>query len=216
MNSKHSMVIIFLVLFSIVSNVACTKENNDPANDSPEVNNSQDVAANESNAASETAEAAPVAAANVFALNSVKPAVAGKAIDFTWIKDGKEMSFSEYTKDKVVLINFWGTWCPPCRAELPDLVSISNELPADKFVMIGIALERNPNNAVQNVQQFCNANNIEYLNFIDATQELAMAYGPIQYVPTTFVIDSDGNKQDTMISKKSKEEFMNVITKYLN
>jgi len=47
-----------------------------------------------------------------------------KAPDFMWKQDGKDMSFSEMTKGKVVFVNFWATWCPPCRKEIPDIIKL--------------------------------------------------------------------------------------------
>src|SRR5688572_27362432 len=72
-----------------------------------------------------TKEAAAPAASSVATVESVSAAKSGKATDFAWKADGKTVSFSEFTKGKVTFLNFWATWCPPCRREIPDIIEIS-------------------------------------------------------------------------------------------
>ncbi|HJY64383.1 MAG TPA: TlpA disulfide reductase family protein, partial [Ignavibacteria bacterium] len=56
-------------------------------------------------------------------------------VDFTWNENGKDVKLSDY-KGKVILVNFWATWCGPCRRELPSLSQISNELKDKDFKMV--------------------------------------------------------------------------------
>ena len=128
---------------------------------------------------------------NVYAIESVT-AIADKAANFTFKKGGKTITFQELTKGKIVFLNFWGTWCPPCRRELPDIVKISKDM-ADKVIVIGIALERGEvNEDVIKVAAFARANGLDYYNFVDGNKDLAETYGGIRAVPTTFIIDKSG------------------------
>lgn len=129
---------------------------------------------------------------NVYAIETVT-AVSDKAANFTFKKGGKTMTFQELTKGKIVFLNFWGTWCPPCKRELPDIVKISKEM-SDKVIVIGIALERGDDVSenVSKVATFAKANGLDYYNFVDGKRELAKVYGGIRAVPTTFIIDKSG------------------------
>jgi thiol-disulfide isomerase/thioredoxin len=105
-------------------------------------------------------------------IKTVEAATNSKLVaDFTFELNGKEMKFSEYAKGKKVLLNFWGTWCPPCRAELPDLVKISNENLDKDWLVVGISLEQKPLQAQKvEVKDFLAAHNIEYLDIIGSRE----------------------------------------------
>ncbi len=160
-----------------------------------------------------TDNTSPAKTPNIFVVSTVTPAKPGNIVDFVWNQKGKEVSFSEYVKGKVVLLNFWGTWCPPCRREIPDLVSIHNESDGKDYVIVGIVLERDVENAEKNVGDFANKNGIGYLNIIDKTQSIARAYGGINAVPTTFVIDKKGKIVETLVGMRSKTEFLDAIAR---
>lgn len=150
---------------------------------------------------------------NIFIASSVSPAKPGNLVDFIWQQNGKETRFSDYAKGKVVLLNFWGTWCPPCRREIPDLVSIHNESKGKDYVIVGVVLERDIDNAEKNVADFASRNGIGYLNIIDKDQSIARAYGGINAVPTTFIINKNGKIVETLIGMRSKTEFLDAITR---
>ncbi len=147
----------------------------------------------------------------VFAITSVGEAEEGKAVDFKWMENGKEISFAELTKDKVVLVNFWGTWCPPCRMEIPDLIKLHNDFKDKDFVMIGIALERNPSSALQKVAGFAKAQKMPYYLFVPQSNEIISAYGGINAGPTTFIIDKNGKIAETIVGMRSYEAFRDAV-----
>lgn len=134
----------------------------------------------------------------------------GLATDFTWESNGKKMSLSEVGKDKVVFLNFWGTWCPPCRREIPDIVEISNEM--KNVVVIGIALERS---GTDKLADFISQNKIPYDNIVGENSDLGkltQAYGGISAVPTTFII-KDGKIISTIVGGRNKDFFQQEIKK---
>ncbi len=149
----------------------------------------------------------------VFIATSVSPAKPGNLVDFTWKQDGKEIKFSDYVRGKIVLLNFWGTWCPPCRREIPDLVEVSHESEGKDFVVVGITLERDVVNAEQNVKDFATQKGIKYLNIIDKDQSIARAYGGINAVPTTFIIDKKGRIVETLVGARMKQDFIDAINR---
>ncbi len=151
----------------------------------------------------------------VYTIKSVGTPEAGKAVDFTWEANGKEVTFAKFTKGKVVLINFWGTWCPPCRREIPDLVKLHNDLKDKDVVMIGIALERNPNQAFLQVTNFAKSQNMTYLQFLPQSNDIINAYGGINAVPTTFIIDKSGKISETIVGMRDYNTFLAAVKKAL-
>jgi thiol-disulfide isomerase/thioredoxin len=149
----------------------------------------------------------------VFAVSSVKAAGSGKAIDFTWTDaDGRQRSFAEVSAGKTVLLNIWATWCPPCRREIPDLVTISKEMAAKGVVVIGVALDDKPD-ALNIVKTYTERNGIAYMNVLDADKKIAEAYGGIQAVPTTFIIDRQGAIAQKIVGSMPKDAFVAALLK---
>jgi thiol-disulfide isomerase/thioredoxin len=148
-------------------------------------------------------------------IESVDKPFRGKAVNFTWTENGKTYNFADFTKNKVVLINFWGTWCGPCRIEIPDLIELNNELPDKDFVLFGISLERSTvENNLNTVKNFMKINNITYRSLLPKNPRnpsIANAYGGIQAVPTTLIIDRKGYIVETIIGPRRKAQFLDMI-----
>ncbi len=100
--------------------------------------------------------------------------------------DGKTVQLSDF-KGKVVVLNFWATWCPPCRKEIPDLIALQTKY-ANDLVVVGISLDENGLSAVKS---FVARTGINY-PVVMGDQGTASAYGGITAIPTTFVIDRAG------------------------
>jgi thiol-disulfide isomerase/thioredoxin len=88
---------------------------------------------------------------------------------------------------KVVLLNFWATWCPPCRAEIPDLIALQKKYP-DQIVVVGISEDDGP---VDGVQHFVADEKMTYTVAM-STPELRKIFKGVVALPTTFVIDRQG------------------------
>lgn len=117
------------------------------------------------------------------------------APDFTLTDQyGKEHTLSEY-KGKTIFLNFWGTWCPPCRSEMPEIQKLyekygSNE---EDLVVLGIAApEYGDEGTVEEIKEFLSENEYTFPVVMDETGEMFYWYG-ISAFPTTFMIDADGN-----------------------
>lgn len=100
--------------------------------------------------------------------------------------NGKPLSLADY-KSKVVLLNFWATWCGPCRAEVPDLVDLQNKY-KDQLQVIGLVVDDDDQDAIK---KFIGEYGINYPVAL-ATDELRMEYGGIPALPTSFVLDAEG------------------------
>ncbi|MCE5305037.1 MAG: TlpA disulfide reductase family protein [Chloroherpetonaceae bacterium] len=185
------------IFSSLLMNVACSQESKTQTTD--KVLNKQS------------------ATALVYNVEQILPTDEGKAINFTFSDNGKSSSYEELTKGKVVLLNFWGTWCPPCRREIPDLIETYNDFKDQGVVVIGIAMERDEKQASKIVNDFAIKNKLNYVNF--PSRAVAEAYGTkfstISAVPTTYIIDRNGNVVEMLVGMRDKAAFSNAIKKYL-
>jgi thiol-disulfide isomerase/thioredoxin len=116
--------------------------------------------------------------------------------------DGRTISFASL-RGKVTLVNFWATWCGPCRAEIPDLVALQQKY-RDQLQILGISEdEASP----ETVKQFAAKFNVNY-PIAMVTPELEKLFGNVSALPTTFVIDRDGRvvqKHVGMLTKSITE-----------
>ena len=136
-----------------------------------------------------------------------------RAPNFSW-KDssGKVVDFDAY-HGKVTLINFWATWCGPCKKELPDLISLSHELANRDIKIIGVSTDRGPN-IIEDVRAFVTAQGIPYPVVI-SNDDLEEAFGNPRAIPTSYLIDADGKIVQTLVGMRTKESFSQAITSLL-
>ncbi|MCS6965653.1 MAG: TlpA family protein disulfide reductase [Candidatus Kapabacteria bacterium] len=147
-------------------------------------------------------------------VEEVLPASGNRAPDFAWRDgNGRRIRFSELSRNRVVLLNFWATWCGPCRREIPDLIELHRELPTEKFLLIGISLDQGAN-AQEKVRGFLEARNVPYLNVLGDVR-LADAYGSIMAIPTTFIIDPNGRIVERIVGARTKEQFLQSLRRVL-
>ncbi len=101
---------------------------------------------------------------------------------------GDTFRLSEH-RGEVVVLNFWATWCPPCREEIPMFVDLQRELGSDGLQFVGVALERNA--GPEKVQAFAEKMNINYpIGMGDG--RIAKKYGGVRGLPMTYIIGPDG------------------------
>lgn len=126
---------------------------------------------------------------------------------------GEELTLSEL-QGKVVLIDFWATWCPPCRKGVPDLVELQNEY--DQLVVIGISLDAISRGGAteKDVVPFMKEFGINY-PVVKGDMNVTQQYGGIQSIPTSFVIDRRGFVVSRHIGLVSKEVYRQDIEKAL-
>ena len=122
------------------------------------------------------------------------------AYDFTLTDQyGNTHTFSDY-KGKTVFLNFWATWCPPCRSEMPDIQALYEKYGENEgdLIVLGVAnpkTEDAPNNqdgTIEEVEAYLEENGLTFPVVMDTTGELFYWYG-ISAFPTTFMIDANGN-----------------------
>jgi len=123
---------------------------------------------------------------NLYA-NDKKPVEGSKAPEFTLVGlDGKQYALSDY-KGKVVMINFWGTFCPPCKAEMPAMQREYDKLDKSKVEFLALNLGESK----ITVQNYVDQLKLNFPIVLDDKEEVRKRYGVMSY-PTTFFIDPDG------------------------
>jgi len=106
-------------------------------------------------------------------------------------------------RGRVLILNFWATWCGPCRVEIPYLVRLRQDFSAQDLGIVGVSLDSRggPGELDAALEKFIAKYKINYPVYLDARQKFAGAYDPgsehMRYVPTTVIIDQSGEIFDT-------------------
>ena len=124
--------------------------------------------------------------------------------------DGQTVSLSDF-RGKPVLINFWATWCPPCRSEMPYIQEIYEDKEwSDKGLVI-LAVDIGESSS--KVEEFMQSLNLSFTVLLDTKEDVAQRYN-ITSIPTTFFIDKDGIIQDKVIGAfQNKAQIENRLNK---
>ncbi|MEY4939256.1 MAG: hypothetical protein RIQ93_991 [Verrucomicrobiota bacterium] len=149
-----------------------------------------------------TADAAPLAALPV-----IKPAPAWKLKDL----NGTVVS-SEQFKGKVVVLDFWATWCPPCRQEIPGYTELQKKYGKEGLAIVGVSLDEAGPTVVKD---FAAKFGINY-QMLMADETIAEAFGGVEAIPTTFLIDRDGKIRDRKVGAEPTEVYERKIKAVLN
>ncbi len=126
-------------------------------------------------------------------------------------QNGKVVELSKL-KGKVVLVNFWATWCPPCRAEIPDFIKVYSTYKSKGFEIVGIALDEE---GWSKVIPFIEKAKMNY-PIVLGTAEVVQLYGGIEAIPTTFIVDKNGyiaGRQVGLLSKELLEQKLKSLLK---
>jgi peroxiredoxin len=121
-------------------------------------------------------------------------------------------------RGKILLLNFWTTWCPPCRGELPDLARLHRDFDAGKVAVVGISIDDRgtPEEIQAKLRQALNQYQIEYPVFFDSKMELYQAFGSFPAIPTTFLIDAQGQVRKVYEGARSYAVFAQGIQDLLD
>ena len=132
-------------------------------------------------------------------------------------QDGVEHKLSDY-RGKTVFLNFWATWCEPCKVELPHIQKVYEEYGENKgdVIILGVANPRTPENrnaadeSEEIITRYINANGFTYPTLMDTTGEVFGQYA-ISSFPTTFMIDKDGNIYGAVTGSLQKDQIKDII-----
>jgi peroxiredoxin len=120
--------------------------------------------------------------------------------------NGKTVRLSDY-RDKVVLLNFWATWCGPCKIEIPWFVDFERQHKAQGFAVVGVSMDED---GWQAVKPFVTELGINYRVLL-GDDTVAQLFGGIDSLPTSFLIDREGRIAATHVGLVSKSRYENEI-----
>src|ERR1700691_3951427 len=136
----------------------------------------------------------------------------GPAPDFALASlDGKTVRLSDL-RGKAVLLNFWATWCGPCKIEMPWFVEMQNQYAAQGFQIIGVAMD---DASKEDIAKFAKDMGVNYPILI-GKESVGDEYGGVPALPETFLIGRDGKIVDKIIGLRGKAEIEDSIKKALN
>jgi peroxiredoxin len=124
--------------------------------------------------------------------------------------DGRKVKLSDY-KGKVVLLNFWATWCGPCKLEIPWFVEFEKAYRDKGFAVLGVSMDEE---GWEIVKPYIQDKQVNYRVMV-ATEEVAQKYGGVDALPTTFMIDRQGKIASTHIGLVGKKDYENEIAQLL-
>jgi peroxiredoxin len=134
------------------------------------------------------------------------------APDFTLMTpDGRTMKLSDF-HGKAVLLNFWATWCEPCKVEMPWFVDLQKKYGAQGFQVLGVAMDDASPNAIASFAQKMGVN----YPILVGKEEVGALYGGLDYLPSTFYISRDGKVIDHVFGLVSRSEIEANIEKTLS
>jgi cytochrome c biogenesis protein CcmG/thiol:disulfide interchange protein DsbE len=135
--------------------------------------------------------------------------------NYNTVSSSELVNLSDF-KGKVVILDFWATWCPPCRKGIPDLIELKQEYSKDEVEIVGISLDGiTRGGATKNdVVPFIKDYGINY-PIVVGDANIAQQYGGIRSIPTSFVIDKEGYIVSYYQGLISKQQYKNDINKAL-
>ena len=123
---------------------------------------------------------------------------------------GKQVSLSDY-KGKIVLLNFWATWCGPCKIEIPWFIEFEQRYKDKGFAVLGVSMDEEGWDAVK---PYLDANKVNY-RVVVGNDTVAQQFGGVDSLPTTFLIDQTGKIASTHIGLVSKGDYEHEISQLL-
>jgi peroxiredoxin len=134
--------------------------------------------------------------------SNLLPKVGEEAPDFVAISpDGQVVHLSDF-RGQPVWLNFWGSWCPPCRAEMPDIQAAYQELQPQGLTLLAVSLGDKPSEAMN----FAELNGVTFDILLDPDRSLTSPTYPIYNFPTHIFIDKDGIVRKIVLSEMSTDQ----------
>jgi thiol-disulfide isomerase/thioredoxin len=139
-------------------------------------------------------------------------AYASPAPDFTLESlEGRNMRLSDF-RGKAVLLNFWATWCSPCKIEMPWFIELQNEYASQGLQIVGVAMD---DSSREDIAKFAKDMGVNYPVLI-GKEAVGDAYGGVPALPESFFIGRDGKIVDKIIGLRGKGDIEDAIRKALN
>lgn len=125
-------------------------------------------------------------------------------------ENGTNVSLADY-KGKVVLLNFWATWCGPCQIEIPWFMQFEQEYKSRGFAVLGVSMD---DDGWQAVKPFIASRKVNY-RILLGNDSVSQLYGGLDALPTSFLIDREGRLAYTHVGLAGKNEYLDEIQNLL-
>ena len=144
--------------------------------------------------------------------NFPEPQKGSLAPDFSLksVPDGKEVRLSSL-RGKAVLVNFWATWCEPCKIEMPSLVDLQKKYGPQGFQIVGVAMDDADD---KEISSFAHKMGVNYM-VLRGTEEVGDHYGGIDHLPMTYYLDRSGKVVDETVGMAGEATFEDAIKRAL-
>lgn len=156
--------------------------------------------------APKTTAATPAAGAAVAALPKLGPAPAWNLQDV----NGRSVSSAQFA-GKVVVVDFWATWCGPCREEIPGYIALQKKYGPDKLAIVGVSLD---NAGPEVVKAFMQKHGVNY-QMVMGNDAVVGAFGGVEAIPTTLLVDRAGQIRDRKVGAMPAAEYEKKIAALL-
>ena len=123
--------------------------------------------------------------------------------------DGEMIGLSDF-KGNVIILDFFATWCPHCRKEMPGFVELHDTYGDKGLVVVGIASE-----GTEEVKDFIDELDVNFSVLIDDKESVGNLYGPVESIPTTFLVDKEGKIVKIYAGFTEKDDFENDLKELL-
>jgi thiol-disulfide isomerase/thioredoxin len=138
---------------------------------------------------------------------SIQPEPLVPAPDWTLTDmNGQVWRLSDFS-GKVVMLDFWATWCGPCVGEIPDFIAMQNQYGKDGFQIIGVSTDES---GFDVVTPFVNSNGVNYISTL-TTPQIEQDYGPLTAIPVTYIINRQGMIEVRLLGSRSRETFESYL-----
>jgi thiol-disulfide isomerase/thioredoxin len=124
--------------------------------------------------------------------------------------DGKPVT-SDELKGKVVVLDFWATWCGPCRSEIPGYVELQKKYREAGLAVVGVSLDQD---GLEKVRKFIEEKGINY-RIVMGDDNITGAFGGVEAIPTTFIVDRGGTVRFRKVGAMAREAFEAELAPYL-
>jgi thiol-disulfide isomerase/thioredoxin len=125
--------------------------------------------------------------------------------------EGREVSFAQF-QGKVVVVDFWATWCAPCVEEIPGYIRLQEKYGKDGLVVVGVSLDET---GPDRVKQFVRDKGMNY-QVVMGDENVQALFGGMTVIPTTFLIDRTGQIRDRKTGAEPADEYERKVRSLLN
>ena len=134
------------------------------------------------------------------------------APDFTLkTLDGKSLKLSDL-RGKAVLLNFWATWCAPCKIETPWIVDLQNQYASQGLQVVGVSMDDESD--TDGIKKFAQEMHMNY-PILRGNEDVGNAYGGLEFLPTTYFVGRDGNVTGRILGLKGRSDMEDNVQKAL-